>query len=116
MKMVVILPKLMEYGFPEPPPPPRHPMMERLTEAYVDALTSDGRHDRFVFDIRQSGFAIRVTPVGTKIYVAQAYVGGRKRRVTVGYHPEVSVARARELALQAIANMRRGNDPVAERQ
>jgi integrase len=88
--------------------------MERLTEAYVGALAPDGR-DRFIFDARQSGFAIRITPIGTKIFAAQGYVNGRKRRVTVGYYPEVSVAQARELALQAVADMQRGNDPVIER-
>ena len=88
--------------------------MERLTQAYVEALERDGR-DRFVFDARQPGFAIRVTPTGTKIFTAQGYVNGRKRRVTVGYHPEISVARARELALQALADMQRGNDPIIER-
>src|SRR5262245_27316749 len=88
--------------------------MERLTQAYVEALESDGR-DRFVFDARQSGFAIRVTPSGAKIFTAQGYVLGRKRRVTVGYHPQVSVAHARELALQALADMQRGNDPIVER-
>jgi integrase len=88
--------------------------MERLTEAYVGALAPNGR-DRFIFDARQPGFAIRITPIGTKIFTAQGYVNGRKRRVTVGYYPEVSVAQARELALQALADMRRGNDPVIER-
>lgn len=88
--------------------------MERLTEAYVGALAPDGR-DRFVFDARQSGFAIRITPTGTKIFTAQGYVNGRKRRVTVGYYPQVSVAQARELALQALADMQRGNDPAIER-
>jgi len=88
--------------------------MKRLTEAYVGALAPDGR-DRFIFDARQSGFAIRVTPIGTKIFTAQGYVNGRKRRVTVGYYPKVSVAQARELALQAVADMQRGNDPVIER-
>ena len=88
--------------------------MERLTEAYVEALAPDGR-DRFVFDARQSGFAVRITPTGAKIFTAQGYVNGRKRRVTVGYHPDVSVAHARELALQALAYMRRGNDPIVER-
>jgi integrase len=86
----------------------------RLTEAIVEALKRDGR-DRFVFDARQPGFAIRITPSGTKIFTAQGYVNGRKRRVTVGYYPNVSVAQARELALQALADMRRGNDPITER-
>lgn len=88
--------------------------MIRLTEANVEALAPDGR-DRFVFDARQPGFAIRITPSGTKIFTAQGYVNGRKRRITVGYHPNVSVAQAREAALQALADMRRGNDPIIER-
>src|SRR5262252_736931 len=101
----------METRFLEPI---RGTRVERLTQAYVEALERDGR-DRFVFDARQPGFAIRVTPTGTKIFTVQGYVNGRKRRVTVGYHPEVSVARARELALQALADMQRGNDPLVER-
>jgi len=88
--------------------------MPRLTEALVESLTPNGR-DRFVFDDRQSGFAIRVTPTGTKIFVMQARVAGRKRRITVGYHPAISVAQAREQALHVLADMRRGTDPVVER-
>jgi integrase len=88
--------------------------MLRLTEAIVEALKADGR-DRFVFDARQPGFAVRITPTGTKILTAQGYVNSRKRRVTVGYWPETSVAQGRELALQALADMRRGNDPIIER-
>src|SRR5262245_18669969 len=88
--------------------------MKRLTEALVDSLESDGR-DQLGSDRWQSGFAVRVTPTGTKIFTAQGYVNGRKRRVTVGYHPETSVARARELALQVLADMQRGNDPIVER-
>src|SRR5438046_1822113 len=80
----------------------------------AESIAPDDR-DRFVFDARQPGFAIRITPSGTKIFTVQGYVNGRKRRVTVGYHPNVSVAQARELALQALADMRRGNDPIIER-
>jgi integrase len=88
--------------------------MARLTEALVGSLEHTG-HDRFIFDDRQPGFAVRVTPTGTKIFVAQARVAGRKRRVTVGYSPDITVARAREDALQILADMRRGCDPVVER-
>jgi integrase len=88
--------------------------MARLTEALVGSLEPTG-HDRFIFDDRQPGFAVRVTPTGTKIFVAQARVAGRKRRVTVGYSPDITVARAREDALQILADMRRGCDPVVER-
>ena len=70
--------------------------------------------DRIVFDTTP-GFGIRVTPKSTKILVAQARVAGGKRRVTVGHDPALTIIQAREQALQALADMRRGNDPVVER-
>jgi integrase len=88
--------------------------MTKLTEASVSALATDGR-DRLVFDSRQPGFGLRITPIGTRIFVAQGRIAGRKRRVTLGFHPAMSVAQARENALQALADMRRGGDPVVER-
>ena len=45
----------------------------------------------------------------------QARIAGHKRRVTLGYHPAISVAQARENALQALADMRSGRDPLTER-
>jgi integrase len=86
--------------------------MVRLTDAYVAKLETNGK-DRLIFDGRQPGFAIRVTPTGTKIFVAQSRVAGRKRRVTVGYYPAINVSVARESALHTLANMRQGIDPVA---
>jgi integrase len=41
-------------------------------------------------------------------------VAGRRRAVTLGYSPGMTAAAARELALQALADMRRGFDPAAE--
>jgi integrase len=87
--------------------------MPRLTEAFVGSL-GPGR-DRIIFD-SHPGFGIRVTPSGSKIFVAQARVAGRKRRITIGYHPDLTVAQAREQALHALTDMRRGRDPVAERE
>jgi integrase len=86
--------------------------MPKLTEAFVGSL-GPGR-DRIVFD-SHPGFAIRVRPSGTKIFIAQARVGGRMRRITIGFHPDLTVAKAREEALQVLADIRRGNDPVIER-
>jgi integrase len=86
--------------------------MRKLTESLVGSMLP-GR-DRIVFDTTP-GFGLRVTPTGTKIFIAQARVAGRKRRVTVGYYPELTVVQAREQALQALADMRHGNDPVVER-
>src|SRR5262249_5171656 len=70
--------------------------------------------DRLLFD-SQPGFGVRVTPTGSKIFIAQARVAGRKRRLTIGVHPAMTVKQAREEALRALADMRRGADPVLER-
>jgi hypothetical protein len=84
-----------------------------LTESFVGSLKADGR-DRLLFD-PVPGFGLRITPTGTKIFVAQARIGGRPRRVTVGFHPAMSVSKAREEALHVLADLRRGRDPAAER-
>jgi integrase len=86
----------------------------RLTDASINSLNPDGR-DRLIFDNRQPGFGLRLTPAGSKIFVAQGRVAGRKRRVTLGYYPNITVAKAREDALQVLADMRRGCDPLGER-
>src|SRR5215217_1384872 len=88
--------------------------MPKLTEAVVEALPVDGR-DRIIFDALAPGFGVRVTPAGRKIFIAQARVRGRPRRVSVGTHPEKTVADARSEARGALEDMRAGRDPVAER-
>ena len=88
--------------------------MQKLTQAAVDALAFDGR-DRIVFDRQLSGFAIRVTPGGSKIFIAQTRIAGRKRRVTIGHYPNLTVIEAREQAQQVLADIRHGKDPAAER-
>jgi integrase len=89
--------------------------MQKLTEAEVERLTADGR-DRIVFDAGNAGFGVRVTPKGTKIFIAQARVGGRPRRVAIGRHPDMTVAKARMLARDTLADLRAGRDPKVERE
>ena len=88
--------------------------MVRLTEALVASLQPDGR-DRVVYDDKVVGFALRVTPAGTRLFSVRAYVNGKRRTAPLGRFPELGVAPARELALQALADMRRGLDPAEER-
>jgi integrase len=87
--------------------------MRKLTDALVASLEPNGR-DQFVFDTQQSGYLVRVTPAGAKLLQAQGYIARRKRRFTLGRHPELTVAVGRERALLALADMRRGADPVLE--
>lgn len=92
-------------------PPPQSP---RLTETSIEALRVDGR-DRIVFDSLQPGFGVRITPAGARIFIAQARVGGRPRRVSIGTFPEKTVADARQEARGVLADLRAGRDPKLEK-
>ena len=88
-------------------------MTQRLTQTFVDQASADGR-DRIVFDNRAPGLGLRITPTGTKIFVAQARVLGRKRRITIGYASGaggMSLAKARTEALHTLLAMRQGGRP-----
>src|SRR5262249_54067549 len=84
----------------------------KFTEASVAAIPL-GR-DRIIFDGATEGFGLRVTKSGTKLWIIQASVAGRPRRITIGRFPEMSVARARKAARDALADLRAGRDPKAE--
>jgi integrase len=87
---------------------------QRLTQAFVDTQAASGR-DRIVFDSQLPGLGLRITLTGKRIFVAQARVAGRKRRITIGYAPDMSLSQARSEALQTLAAMRGGIDPTADR-
>jgi integrase len=89
-------------------------MRQRLTQELVAVLPADGR-DRLLFDALESGFGIRVTRSGAKIFVAHVRVGGRLCRTSLGKFPQVTVAAARSAARLALRDMRAGRDPRAER-
>lgn len=89
-------------------------MPQKLTQDLVESLRTAER-DQVVFDTLVSGFAVRVTPAGAKIFVVQAWAGGRKRRLKVGTFPEISVADARRDARGVLQDLRAGRDPVAEK-
>jgi Arm DNA-binding domain len=88
--------------------------MPKFTETFVADLVPDGR-DYIVSDARVPRLKLRVTPSGTKTFLAKLRIGGRERKIPIGRHPGMTVSRAREEALQLIADTLRGADPVIER-
>jgi len=95
--------------------------MPKLTKRVVDTLRADPTRRRFVADADLAGFALRISPSGTKTYVVEYRpgAGGRgtlKRRMTIGRHgspwtPETARAEARRI-LNLVAA---GEDPAAEK-
>ncbi len=60
----------------------------RITKRAVDAA-KPGERDTYLWDADLSGFGLKVTPTGGKVYLVQFRLGGRKgrtRRVTIGRH------------------------------
>ena len=96
-------------------------MQAKLTKQMVDRASIDDG-ELWVWDTEIRGFGLRVRPSGRKSYIVEYRPGdgGRhtqKRRYTIGQHgsPWTPDA-ARKKAIQILAEVIKGNDPVAARQ
>jgi integrase len=90
-----------------------------LTKLSIDrmAYAKDGGAADYRWDNQLRGFGVRVYPSGLKAYVlAYRAPSGRKRFLLIGRHGELTVQQARQLAQQALARVREGHDPQADRQ
>ena len=75
------------------------------------------RIECFDDDARCPGLLIRVNANGTKTWslLYRTKVGNTLRRYTIGRFPEISLAKARALAIDALADVRAGDDPASGR-
>lgn len=62
-----------------------------------------------------NGLFLLVNPNGTRYWRLKYRLAGREKLFAVGVYPEISLAQAREKALEARRLIREGQDPVAER-
>jgi integrase len=81
-----------------------------LTARFVETVRAKDRRDEFR-DVEAKGLILRVTPAGVKTWAVLYSHGGRKRRLTLGEFPAITLAKARELTLQALADIAQGHDP-----
>lgn len=87
----------------------------KLTKTAVDAAqTSTAAYE--LRDTIIPGFLLKVTPTGRKIFMV-AYVAnnGQRRKPAIGRFGEITVEQARSIAQDWLADVRKGNDPSAER-
>jgi integrase len=61
-------------------------------------------------------FGVRVSPLGRKSWVVFYRYNGRARRLTLGTCPPTGLAKARELAQDALNKVRDGHDPARDQQ
>ena len=87
----------------------------KINKRTVDA-TNPATKDTYVWDLAIKGFALKVTPPGTKTYLFEYKDRSRKtRRVTIGRHGVITAEQARDRAKTIAADVELGGDPAAER-
>lgn len=91
----------------------------RLTKRAVDDLPPVDR-PRIFYDSDVKGFGLRVTPSGARTFVVEYRPGGggrgvAKRRMKLGAYGEITPEQARNLARDALAAVRCGQDPAGAR-
>ena len=77
--------------------------------------TRPGDADVFLFDRALPGFGLRIHPSGRKVYVLQARIQGRSRRLVIGRHGEMTLAQARRRARELRRRIGAGENPAEER-
>ena len=82
-----------------------------LTPRLAREAASNGR-DTILFDRALPGFGLRIHPSGRKVWIVQARIDGRSRRIVVGRHGEMDLAEARRRARDMLARIRAGGNPA----
>jgi len=86
-----------------------------LTARSVPALKSEKKQTEY-WDTVVPGLALRVGQGGTRTYIVRYRANGKHRRMTLGKHPNLTLANAREKAREALAEAQGGEDPALDRQ
>ena len=85
-----------------------------LTPAFIKGVGAPTKGQILYFDENLPGFGLRVTP-GSKSFIAEGRVKGRKRRVTIGSANVLNLPEAKKLAKVRLAEMIRGLDANAKK-
>ena len=71
-----------------------------------------GAKDTFLFDRSLPGFGLRIHPSGRKVYIVQARIAGRSRRIVIARHGEMALAHSRRRARDLLGRIRAGENPA----
>ena len=83
--------------------------MGKLTAAMVRGLSAPGRYGD------GGTLFLRIAPGGSKGWVQRLTIGGKRRDLGLGGWPVVTLAEARDQAIENRRLVRRGGDPLADR-
>lgn len=89
-------------------------MQKALTDKTIEALKS--APERYeVHDLRCPGMSLRVAPTGRKTFGIKFRYGLRQKRMRLGVYPRISLATAREKAIDLLRQVDEGIDPTKRR-
>ena len=86
-----------------------------FTVRKIDSLRAPDRGQVDYWDTGLPGFGIRVSQGGRKSWIVMYRVGRRKRRLTLGSYPPMTLAEARKDAKAALVVAQKGGDPAHEK-
>lgn len=87
---------------------------EYLTDPFIRHIEAPEKQIE-VFDSKEKGLALRVTPNRHRSFVFRYRFGGRVKRYTMGSFPALSLGQARKEAKRLVVSIARGVDPLEER-
>ena len=88
----------------------------KLTQRKIVRVTIESsRRDKLVFDDQQRGLGVRVTATGSRTYLCQYTLHGRKWRVPLGACSAISLSKARMAAAAIMGDVAKGKNPANER-
>lgn len=89
-------------------------MQQALTVKALDALKPKAKRYE-VHDLHCPGLSVRVSTHGLKTFSVKFRYGIRQKRLKIGVYPRVSLATAREKAIDALRQVDEGVDPTKRR-
>jgi integrase len=90
--------------------------MPTLTKSYIERLLPE-KADFVIYDDKLSGFGVKVTPKGRKVYLLHYRThDGRQRKPSIGVHGHITCEQAREIAVEWLGERAKGKDPSISRQ
>jgi integrase len=88
----------------------------QITQRSVKNLKAPKEGNTIRYDDQIQGFGVRITARGIVAFILNYRIAGRERRYTIGRYPEWSADAARDEALELRAKIRKGADPLEERE
>ena len=73
-----------------------------------------GEKETFLFDKSLSGFGLRIHPSGWKVWIVQARIEGRTRRIVIARHGDMAHGEARRRARDLLARIQAGENPAED--